>query len=161
MPIVFPRFHVTYISQVSTIAVTANLSYLAVGLADGAVLLYRHLDQSIFSGSTSLTALPKPRTVHESPNEPVTGLGFREPDEEIPNVYLFIVTLNRVLAYQVSGKGSGATPTVVSEAGCGLGCATMDRFARNMIVAKDEAIYVCGTDNRGSSYAYEGNRFVP
>lgn len=132
------------------------MSYLAVGLADGTVLLYRHLDQSLFSGSTSLTALPKPRTIHESPNEPITGLGFREPDEEISNVYLFIVTLNRVLAYQASGKGSGSTPTVVSEVGCGLGCAAMDRHARNMIVAKDEAIYVCGTDSRGSSYAYEG-----
>ncbi|TFY60015.1 hypothetical protein EVJ58_g5412 [Rhodofomes roseus] len=141
---------------VSTIAVTASLSYLAVGLADGTVLLYRHLDQSIFSGSTSLTALPKPRTVHESPAEPVTGLGFRESDEETPNVYLFIVTLNRVLVYQASGKGSGAAPTVVSEAGCGLGCATMDRHAKNMVVAKDEAVYICGTDNRGSSYAYEG-----
>ncbi|KAI0717610.1 hypothetical protein C8Q72DRAFT_983195, partial [Fomitopsis betulina] len=141
---------------VSAIAVAANLSYLAVGLADGTALLYRHLDQSIFSGSTSLTALPKPRTVHESPNEPITGLGFRESDEEISNVYLFIVTLNRVLAYQASGKGSGAAPTVVSEVGCGLGCATMDRYAKNMIVARDEAIYVCGIDNRGSSYAYEG-----
>lgn len=133
------------------------MSYLAVGLADGTALLYRHLDQSIFSGSTSLTALPKPRTVHESPNEPITGLGFRESDEEISNVYLFIVTLNRVLAYQASGKGSGAAPTVVSEVGCGLGCATMDRYAKNMIVARDEAIYVCGIDNRGSSYAYEGD----
>lgn len=120
------------------------------------MLLYRHLDQSIFSGSTSLTALPKPRTVHESTAEPVTGLGFREPDEEMSNVYLFIVTLNRVLAYQASGKGSGAVPTVVSEVGCGLGCATMDRHAKNMVVAKDEAVYICSTDTRGSSYAYEG-----
>ncbi|KAH9952033.1 hypothetical protein B0H21DRAFT_715451 [Amylocystis lapponica] len=141
---------------VSTIALSAALSYLAIGLGDGTVLLYRHLDQSIFSGSTSLTALPKPRVIHESPTEPVTGLGFKEPSEEYPNVHLFIVTTNRVLCYQASGKGSGAAPTVVHEVGCGLGCATMDMNAEDIVVAKDEAIYVCSTDGRGASYAYEG-----
>ncbi|PCH37664.1 vacuolar membrane protein [Wolfiporia cocos MD-104 SS10] len=143
---------------VSAIALSATLAYLAIGLADGTVLLYRHLDQSIFSGSTSLSSLPKARVIHESSAEPVTGLGFREPNEDIPHIYLFIVTLNRVLAYQTSGKGSGAGPAVVSEVGCGLGCAAMDWQARDMIVAKDEAIYFCETDNRGSSYAYEGQK---
>lgn len=121
------------------------------------MILYRHLDQSVFSGSTSLTALPKSRVIHESPAEPITGLGFREPDGESQNVYLFIVTTNRVLTYQTSGKGSGGAPTVVDEVGCALGCATMDWRARDMVLAKEEAIYVCGIENRGSSYAYEGN----
>ncbi|KZT00051.1 uncharacterized protein LAESUDRAFT_816725 [Laetiporus sulphureus 93-53] len=143
---------------VTTIALSETLSHLAIGLGDGTVLLYRHLDQSVFSGSTSLTSLPKARVIFESPTEPITGLGFCEPDEDTPNMYLFIVTLNRVLTYQVSGKGHGAAPTVVSEVGCGLGCATMDLHARNMIVAKDEAIFICGTDSRGSSYAYEGQK---
>ncbi|KAI0934915.1 hypothetical protein AcV5_006605 [Taiwanofungus camphoratus] len=141
---------------VSTIALSAALSYLAVGLGDGTVILYRHLDQSVFSGSTSLTSLPKLRVVHESPTEPITGLGFREPDEDNSNMYLFIVTTNRVLSYQASGKGSGGSPTVVNEIGCGLGCATMDWRAKSMVVAKDEAIYICETDGRGASYAYEG-----
>lgn len=142
--------------QVSSVAVSASLGYLAIGLADGTVLLYRHLDQSIFSGSTSLTALPKPRAIHEGTTEPITGLGFREPSEDSPNIYLFIVTINRVLSYQASGKGSGGTPSEVDEVGCDLGCATMDWHAKNVIIAKDEAIYIYGTDGRGPSYAYEG-----
>ncbi|EMD38025.1 hypothetical protein CERSUDRAFT_113136 [Gelatoporia subvermispora B] len=141
---------------VSTIALSATLAYLAVGLGDGTVLLFRHFDQSIFSGSTSLTALPKPRVIHESPTEPITGLGFKEPSEESPNIHLFIVTINHVLCYQASGKGSGGTPAVVDEVGCGLGCATMDWRAKDMVVARDEAIYICGTDGRGACYAYEG-----
>ncbi|CCM05130.1 uncharacterized protein FIBRA_07338 [Fibroporia radiculosa] len=141
---------------VSTIALSETLVYLAIGLADGTVLLYRHLDQSIFSGSTSLSSLPKARVVHESPGEPITGLGFREASEDNPHVYLFIVTLNRVLAYQASGRGSSISATVVSETGCALGCAVMDGAGRDIVVARDEAIFVCGTDNRGSSYAYEG-----
>ncbi|KII88329.1 hypothetical protein PLICRDRAFT_688881 [Plicaturopsis crispa FD-325 SS-3] len=143
---------------VSTLALSASLAYLAIGLGDGTVLLYRHLDQSIFSTSTSLTALPKPRTVHESPTEPITGLGFKEPSDDAPHLYLFIATTNRVLAYQASGKGSGGSATAVDEIGCGLGCATMDGRARDMLVARDEAIYICGIDGRGPCYAYEGHK---
>jgi len=127
------------------------------------VLLFRHLDQSLFSGSTSLTALPKPKIIHESPNEPITGLGFREPqasndsfEKTDGNLYLFIVTTNRVLSYLAAGKGSGAAPTEVDEVGCGLGCAVMDKRTRQMVVARDEAIYMCGADGRGACYAYEG-----
>ncbi|CAL1708669.1 unnamed protein product [Somion occarium] len=144
--------------QVTTLALSSTLSYLAIGLGDGTVILYRHLDQSIFSGTSNLTTLPKPRVIHESPSEPITGLGFREPDEENSNIYLFIVTTNRVLCYQVSGRGSGGTPTLVDEVGCALGCATMDWHAKNMLVARDEAVYVCGVESRGASYAYEGQK---
>ncbi|KAF6763702.1 vacuolar membrane protein [Ephemerocybe angulata] len=142
---------------VTTVALSETLSHLSIGLGDGTVVLYRHLDQSL-AGSTSLTALPKSRVVHESPTEPVTGLGFREPTEESPNTYLFIVTTNRVLCYHAAGRGSGGTPTVVDEIGCGLGCATMDWRAKDMVVARDEALYLCTTEGRGACYAYEGHK---
>lgn len=132
------------------------MACLAIGLGDGTVILYRHLDQSIYFASGSLSTLPKPRIIHESPTEPITDLGFREPTEDGPNVHLFIVTTNRVLCYQASGKGSGGNPTVVDEIGAGLGCATMDWKAREVVVARDEVIYLCGTESRGPCYAYEG-----
>ncbi|THH12547.1 hypothetical protein EW146_g7591 [Bondarzewia mesenterica] len=143
---------------VSTVALSATLSHLAIGLGDGTVLLYRHLDQSISSSSSSLTALPKPRVIHESPTEPITGLGFKEPTTESPNLYIFIATTNSVLAYQASGRGSGSTATEVDEVGAALGCAVMDWKARDMVVARDEAIYICGTEGRGTSFAYEGHK---
>ncbi|TFK46662.1 hypothetical protein OE88DRAFT_880671 [Heliocybe sulcata] len=152
--------HTSRPHPVSTVALSASLSHLAVGLGDGTVLLYRHLDQSLFSGSASLTSVPKPRVIHESPSEPVTGLGFREPgtgkDDSSPNLYLFIVTTNRALCYQATGKGSGGQASVVHEVGCGLGCATMDWKKRDVVVAREEAIYMCGTEGRGQCYAYEG-----
>jgi hypothetical protein len=70
---------------------------------------------------------------------------------------LFVVTINRVLSYQASGRGSA---TVVDEVGCALGCATMDWRARDIVVARDEAIYICGSDGRGTCYAYEGTLFA-
>ncbi|KAJ7456594.1 hypothetical protein FB451DRAFT_1143264 [Mycena latifolia] len=134
---------------VCTIALSANLSHLAVGFADGTVLLYRHIDQSINNN----TALLKPRTVHESPTEPITGLGFSESKS------LFVVTTNRVLSYQVSGAGSGSgKATVVDDVGCGLGCAVMDWRGHDVVVAREEAIYVCGVESRGACYAYEGHK---
>ena len=141
---------------VSCVALASGLSTLAVGLGDGTVLLYRHFDQSVFSSSTSLSALPKPRVVHESGSEPVTGLGFREPSAESPNLYLFIATTNRVLSYQASGRGSGGSPVEVHEHGAALGCTVMDWHARNLFVARDEAIYVSAVEGRGASYAVEG-----
>ena len=157
---------------VSCIALALNLVHLAIGFADGTVLLYRHLDQSLAS-SSSLTALPKVRTIHEPPlptssppstsgtvagNEPITSLGFKQPTDDSPSSYLFIVTTSHVLSYQVSGKGSGAQAAVVDEIGAGLGCARMDWKARHMVVAREEAIYLCGTDGRGACYAYEGHK---
>ncbi|KAI0263429.1 hypothetical protein BC834DRAFT_971409 [Gloeopeniophorella convolvens] len=139
---------------VTAVALSAALAFLAVGLGDGTVLLYRHLDQSLFSSSSN--SLPKPRTVHESPTEPVTALGFREPADDAPATHLFIATTNRVLAYQAAGRGSGGAAREVHEAGAALGCAVMDWRTRDMVVARDEAIYICGVETRGSSYAYEG-----
>ena len=97
--------------------------------------------------------------MHESPTEPITGLGFKEPTEEVPNSYLFIVTTNRVLSYQTSGRNTGGVPVVIDEIGAGLGCAMMDWTAKNIIVARDEAIYSCGVEGRGACYAYEGEFF--
>lgn len=145
---------------VSTIALSSGLSHLAVGLADGTVLFFRQLDQYIFSNSTSLTSLPKPKIIHESPDEPITGLGFREPQENddhgADHLYLFIVTISHVLSYQVTGKGSGLPPVVVDEVGCGLGCAEMNQKAQDMIIARDEAIYFATVDGRGPCIAFEG-----
>jgi hypothetical protein len=144
-------------------ALTSNLSHLAIGLGDGTVLLYRHLLQSLTTSPTSLTSLPKARIVHES-QEPITGLGFREPvsssasKASAPNntaqLSLFIVTISRVLCAAVSGR-VGEVRTI-DELGAGLGCTSMDWDKREMIIARDEAIYLYGTEGRGACYAYDG-----
>ncbi|PPQ64791.1 hypothetical protein CVT26_002623, partial [Gymnopilus dilepis] len=193
---------------VTTLALSSTLSHLAIGLGDGTVILYKHLDQSLASGgaatltASALTNLPKARVIFESPAEPITGLGFREPvgvdveEGEVPYAdardtststsqaqpqdkdpetrppsaapkdddprshwhFLFIVTTSRVLCYQVSGRGSGGAPTVVDEVGAGLGCAVMDRKKRNVVVAREEAVYAVGVEGREGCWAYEGHK---
>lgn len=143
-------------------ALAGNLSHLAIGLGDGTVLLYRHLLQSLTTSPTALTSLPKARVVLE-PNErapeAITGLGFRESHspKHGPNATtLFIVTTNRVLAAPVSAKGGEAR--VLDEIGCGLDCASMDWERQNMVVARDEAIYLYSPEGRGACYAYDGRK---
>jgi vacuolar protein sorting-associated protein 11 len=122
-------------------------------------MLYRHVDQSLANASAGLAVFPKPKTIHESPTEPITGLGFREPCVDDAGVqtalHLFVVTTNRVVNYPITAKGTGSAE-VADEVGTGLGCAVMDRHAREVIVAREEAIYLCGADGRGACYAYEG-----
>ena len=94
--------------------------------------------------------------MHESPTEPITGLGFREPTGDMFG-YLYVVTTNRVLSYLASARGAdGSSATMVDEIGTGLGCTTMDSKGKDIIVVRDEAIYLCGIDGRGPCYAFEG-----
>ena len=109
---------------------------------------------------------------HES-LEPVTGLGFwepvsastppasRAPESDKPSyaqLSLFIVTTNRVIWAPVNAKRGEAR--TIDELGCGLGCATMDWDRREMVVARDEAIYLYGPEGRGACYAYEGKEML-
>lgn len=107
-----------------------------------------------------MTSFPKPRVIHESPSDPITGLGFRESSDEGSPINLFIVTLSRTLVYIASSKGGTANATVVDEVGCDLGCASMDWRQKEMTIARDEAIYLCGVEGRGTCIAYEGISFT-
>ncbi|KAG1853468.1 hypothetical protein DFJ58DRAFT_789543 [Suillus subalutaceus] len=131
-------------APVSCFALSSALSFLAIGLADGTVLLYRHLDQSL-SPAASLTSLPKTRTIHESSPEPITGLGFRE----LPNFRYPLMPMLRITTCIFSS-------VLLDDIGCGLGCAAMDWRAEKIVLARDEAVYAYGLQEREPRYAYEG-----
>jgi hypothetical protein len=81
-------------------------------------------------------------------------------------VNLFIVTLTRILRYTVLGKGAGSPASVVDDVGCALGCARLVPLGKStaalnplegrMVIARDEAIYIVGSEGREMSLAYEG-----
>ena len=116
----------------TTIALSSSLSHLF-----RIALIYRNLDQSLFSGST-LTAFPN--TV--LPTEHRARFPQRE-RERIPSL---LTVSYRVLSYIATGRSSGSTPAVVDELGCGLGCATI----RGMVVAGDDAICMRTPEGRGA-----------
>ena len=93
----------------------------------------------------------KQRTVFES-EEPITGIEFREG----PNTTLYIATTGRILTLTITGKGQGQPAKNLEDTGCGVGCMTVDKETKDVIVVRDDAIYIYGATGRGPSFAYEG-----
>ncbi|KAG0185380.1 hypothetical protein DFQ28_009464 [Apophysomyces sp. BC1034] len=116
------------------------MSQAAIGLANGVVILIR--------GDLSKDRTTKQKVIYEG-GEPITGLGFRE---QTKSTILFIVTTNSIMSYNTTAKQP--TITTLDEQGCGLGCAVMSD-AQEMVVGRDEAIYLYDPTGRGPCFAYD------
>ncbi|CAO3667204.1 unnamed protein product [Rhizopus stolonifer] len=125
---------------VSTVVILENLSQCAVGLANGVVILIR--------GDLSKDKAVKQKVIYEG-EEPITGLGFRE---QTKSTILFIITTTNIMSYNTSA--AKPTVTVLDEQGCGLGCAVMND-QQEMVVGRDEAIYLYDPTGRGPCFAYD------
>ncbi|KAF7729543.1 hypothetical protein EC973_004217 [Apophysomyces ossiformis] len=125
---------------VSTFAILENMSQAAIGLANGVVILIR--------GDLSKDRTTKQKVIYEG-GEPITGLGFRE---QTKSTILFIVTTNSIMSYNTTAKQPAIT--TLDEQGCGLGCAVMSD-AQEMVVGRDEAIYLYDLTGRGPCFAYD------
>lgn len=124
------------------IAVTSDLAQLAVGFGNGAVTVVR--GDFIHDRGT------KQRTVFES-EEPITGLEFRE----AKTTALYIATTSHIRALAISGGGQGTPARTLDERGCAVGCMTLEPSSNDVIVGRDDAIYVYGPRGKTTSYAYE------
>jgi hypothetical protein len=94
---------------------------------------------------------PKQRVVFES-EEPVTALGFAE---DAKRTVLHIVTTNRIMTYVTAGKSQGSPPRLLDALGCALGCVAF-RENSEMVVGRDDAVYLYGGESKGAVYAFEG-----
>jgi len=133
------------IDQISAFAALDDLSQLAVGFANGAVTVVR--------GDLIHDRGARQRTVFES-EEPITGIEFREGNITT----LYIATTGRIATLVISGRGQGQPARSLDETGCGVECMTVDKATRDVIVARDDAIYTYGLHGRGPFYAYEGQK---
>ncbi|KAI8391064.1 uncharacterized protein BYT42DRAFT_591772 [Radiomyces spectabilis] len=116
------------------------MSQAAIGLANGTVILIR--------GDLSKDRTTKQKVIYEGV-EPITGLGFRE---QTKSTILFIVTTTSIMSYNTSANKPAVT--TLDEQGCGLGCAVMSE-AQDMVVGRDEAIYLYDPTGRGPCFAYD------
>ncbi|KAI9350402.1 hypothetical protein BD770DRAFT_157922 [Pilaira anomala] len=116
------------------------MSQAAIGLANGVVILVR--------GDLSKDKTIKQKVIYEG-EEPITGLGFRE---QTKSTILFIVTTSSIMSYNTTAVKPSIT--ILDEQGCGLGCAVMND-AQEMVVGRDEAIYLYDPTGRGPCFAYD------
>jgi len=122
-----------------------DLSQLAFGFANGAVTVVR--------GDLVHDRGTKQRTVFES-EEPITGIQFREGN----TTALYIATTTKILTLIVTGRGQGQPARTLDDMGCALGCLTVDKSTRDIIIARDDAIYYYGLHGRGASYNLDGHK---
>ncbi|KAF4556432.1 hypothetical protein D9617_1g083100 [Elsinoe fawcettii] len=130
---------------VSAFAVLPDLTQVAVGFGNGSVTIVR--GDFIHDRGT------KQRTVHDG-DEPITGLEFREGNTTV----LFIGTIGRILTLIISGKGQGQPVRTLDEHGCAVGCMTKSMETKDIIIARDDAIYSYNMRGKGASSAYEGGK---
>lgn len=143
----------------STLSHTDNFSHVAVGFADGSVLLLRHLDQSVQSAlsasPTSLPlALPKPRLVHAANQEPVTGLHFLDSSSSSGS-RLLVLSPSSILSYPRNGKES--PKTLDSEEGADLGCSAV-RGRSTLYVARTDSVALYSAGGKEATWPMEGPR---
>ncbi|KAG0274266.1 hypothetical protein BGZ95_009950 [Linnemannia exigua] len=125
---------------VSALAVLENLSQVAVGLANGTVVL--------IYGDLMRERTTAQKVVHQN-DEPITGLGFKEQQK---GALLYISTTAKVLLYNTSTKHT----QTLDDQGGGLGCAVMNESTQELAIARDEAIFFYGPDGRGPAYGLDG-----
>lgn len=130
---------------ISAFAAVDDLSQLAVGFGNGAVTVIR--------GDLIHDRGTKQRTVFES-EEPITGIQFREGN----TTALYIATTARILVLVISGRGQGQPARTLDAKGCDLGCMTIDKTTRDVIVARKDALYYYGLHGRGALYNCDGDK---
>ncbi|PHH68664.1 hypothetical protein CDD80_7363 [Ophiocordyceps camponoti-rufipedis] len=128
---------------ITALAALEDLSQIAVGFGNGAVTVIR--------GDLIHDLGTKQRIVFES-EEPITGVQLVA-DEKLTT--LFVSTTSRIIKLGLSRKGQGLPPKTVEDAGCAVGCMTLDDNSGQVIVAREDAIYTYSVDGRGPPRAYE------
>ncbi|XP_066990678.1 vacuolar protein sorting-associated protein 11 homolog isoform X3 [Macrobrachium rosenbergii] len=133
--------------KVTAIAVHPNLSLMAVGMADGSVMLYR--------GEVSRDRGSKCRVIATCSGA-VTSLHLRHGTRL---THLFVTTQTNIYSINCTARDKETTIELDS-VGCKPGCSTLadGRHEHHFLVARPDAIYSYTTDSRGSCYVFEGEK---
>ncbi|KAJ2778235.1 Vacuolar protein sorting-associated protein 11 [Coemansia javaensis] len=133
----------------TAVAATPSVSQIALGFAGGHIVLIRG---GILKGRAI-----KQRTLHVAP-EPVTNLHFVTTDSAGTGVTLFATTTAQTMAFDTAG--AKADPVILEERGCGIGCSLASADERELVVARDEAIYFYTADGRGPCFAFDAPKVL-
>lgn len=143
----FPEVGVTCFSLLE------DQSQLAVGLANGALMLF----------DLYRTTVRQQLLLPEGP--PVTGVHFRE---DGMNVSLFVVTSQEVMTFFTKPentqsrilptRNSGVTKVIIDNAGgCEIGCSVLNE-EKQLVVARNEAVFFYEPEEKGICFGFEGKK---
>lgn len=128
---------------ITAMDISDDYSIIALGFADGAVVLVR--------GDIIHDRGSRQRLVYDS-SGPITGIAFHDKDG-IPT--LFVATVSKILTVSTSGKNNGKPEKVLEKSkGADLGCATYDTYSKMFVVARDDAVSFYQPSGRGPSFVF-------
>ncbi|WFD41884.1 Vacuolar protein sorting-associated protein 11 [Malassezia psittaci] len=171
-------------NKICAIDIHAHLSFIALGFDNGKVILLRdvRLDTND-SGAPKVRLVREASPIDEhEESSPLDGIRCLAFGEVADALYLMIATSSKVLRATIVGTRSGSVPSVIDTIGCASGCAIKFRAledaisqqsssengsedeilfsprktANKLVLARDEAVYVIGTEGREASIALEG-----
>ncbi|XP_039352437.1 porphobilinogen deaminase isoform X2 [Mauremys reevesii] len=145
---IFPAIPGNKPTVVTCLTVHENLNFMAIGFADGSVVLIK--------GDITRDRHSKTQILHEG-NYPVTGLAFRQSGKM---THLFVVTTENIQSYMLSVKDYPRLE--LDTHGCGLRCSTLSDPSQDLqfIVAGNECVYLYQPDERGPCFAFEGQKLL-
>eukprot|EP00163_Fabomonas_tropica_P014549 TRINITY_DN2645_c0_g3_i4.p1 TRINITY_DN2645_c0_g3~~TRINITY_DN2645_c0_g3_i4.p1 ORF type:complete len:454 (+),score=82.80 TRINITY_DN2645_c0_g3_i4:150-1511(+) len=133
---------------VNCLAVTEDLSMIAVGLDNGSIVLYRG---DLIRDRNWKTKVLKP----EGEPVPITGLGFKEPSGQGRTYTLFAVTQSSITAYALNQRGE--LGEVLDYLGSPLGCSVMSEDG-DMVIGRRDAVYFYHPEGKGQASGFDGEK---
>ncbi|KAK9507651.1 hypothetical protein O3M35_007461 [Rhynocoris fuscipes] len=132
----------------SCLAITDNLSMMAVGFTDGSILLYRG---DVKRERTSKQKLLKDELLC------ITGLSFHTSGKVIT---LYVATVNSIEMYDVTHKDKEKRTTLEDTEGCALRCSVLAEGEQDnhFFVARNKAVFCYTNGVRGPCYALGGDK---
>uniref|UniRef100_A0A069DXR3 Vacuolar protein sorting-associated protein 11 homolog n=1 Tax=Panstrongylus megistus TaxID=65343 RepID=A0A069DXR3_9HEMI len=132
----------------SCVAVTDNLSMMAIGFTDGSVLLYR--------GDVKRERTSKQKLLKDELSC-ITGVAFHISGKVTT---LYVATVNSIEMYDVTHKDKEKRTTLEDTAGCPLRCSVLAEGEQDnhFFVARNNAIFCYTNGVRGPCYALGGDK---
>ncbi|NXE78887.1 VPS11 protein, partial [Cochlearius cochlearius] len=145
---IFPAIPGNKPTVVSCLTVHENLNFMAIGFADGSVVLTK--------GDITRDRHSKTQVLHEG-SYPVTGLAFRQSGK---TTHLFVATTENIQSYMLSVKDYPHLE--LDTHGCGLRCSSLSDPSQDLqfVVAGNECVYLYQPDERGPCFAFEGQKLI-
>ncbi|XP_076184053.1 vacuolar protein sorting 11 [Ptiloglossa arizonensis] len=133
----------------TTMCVHTSLTLMAIGFADGSIMLYR--------GDLTRERKNKIKVLKDT-NVSITGLAIRYPGKQN---YLFVATSNSVFIYNITIKDK-EFKFPLDTMGCAPKCSVLAESNQDshFIIGRTKAIYCYTSDGRGPCYAIGGEKIM-
>ncbi|XP_017787997.1 PREDICTED: vacuolar protein sorting-associated protein 11 homolog [Habropoda laboriosa] len=134
----------------TALCVHTNLTLMAVGFADGSIMLYR--------GDLTRERKNKIKVLKDT-NDSITGLAIRSTSKQN---HLFVATPNSVFLYNITVKDKEFKFPLDTDMGCEKNCSILaDSMQDNhFMIGRNDAIYCYTPDGRGPCYAVRGQKIM-